>query len=466
MGGTFPRLLHTASLWTLIVFGLPGPAGAKLATHMLLTDNAVLQQGIKVPVWGTTDSADEVKVSIAGQEQSAKPEGGKWRVTLSPLKAGGPLEMTITQGGDKLIVKNLLVGEVWLCGGQSNMQWEVHESGGAKEAIASAGNDKIRLFSVQRPGKQMSHANAWHVCDPDTVAKFSAVGYYFGRDLQKNLAVPIGLISSNLGGTTAERWMTAETLASNPDLKDMTAPQGKHDLYDQMIKPLAPFAIRGAIWYQGESNTDRAYHYRKVLPAMIGDWRKTFEVGDFPFLIVQLTSFQGLWPKRTEDWAELRESQLRTAQEVPNVAIAVTTDLGDKTDIHPQKKAEIGARLALIARAKAYGEKIEHSGPLYDGMENGGQRVTLRFSHVDGGLVADGPKLEGFTIAGEDKKFVPAAAEIVDNTVVVSSPEVDKPAAVRYDWQNLTKGNLRNKENLPASPFRTDDWPTGTQNVK
>jgi len=464
MGGQFARRFSQASRWALVFFAMHGTAvHAAVKPHEFLTDNAVLQQGVPLPITGTTNSTDPVQVSIAGQQQSATPEGGKWQLTLAPLKTGAPLEMTISQGETKLTLKNILVGEVWLCGGQSNMQWTVQQSQGAKEAIASAGNDKIRLLTVDRNEKRVP--SAWQLCGPETVAPFSAVGYYFGRELQKNLAVPVGLISSNVGGTTAERWMSPEALSA-PEFRDMHAPQGKSDLYLRMIRPLAPCAVAGAIWYQGESNTDRAYHYRKLLPAMIADWRKTLG-SEFPFLIVQLAPFQGLWPTKTQsDWAELRESQLLTARNVPQTAMVVITDLGDEKDVHPVKKAEVGTRLALAARGMAYGEKIEYSGPMFDSMEVDGARAKIHFTHVGGGLEADGPMLTGFAIAGDDRKFVDAEAEIVGDTVVVSSAQVKQPAAVRYGWQNVPHCNLRNSENLPASPFRTDDWPVRTQEIK
>lgn len=455
-------------LWMLLVMALPGGAVAKIEPNMLFTDGAVLQQDMPLPIWGTTDSDEPVNVSLPGQKQSATPKDGKWLVTFEPLKQGAPFEIKISQGNDTVIVKNLLAGEVWLCGGQSNMQWTVAQSSNAKETIASAGNDKIRLFTVDRPKNvnQTPNSDRWLVCSPENVKEFTAVGYAFGRELQHNLAVPVGLLSSNVGGTTAERWISKETLERNPDLKGMTAPQGKSDLYDAMIKPLAPFAIRGAIWYQGESNSDRPFHYRKVLSAMIQDWRSTFG-GDFPFLIVQLAPFEGMRVKQTtSDWAILRESQNVTAKNLPKTATVVITDLGDAKDIHPVKKSEVGRRLALAARALQYGEKIEYSGPVFERMQVEDGKAFLRFTHRGDGLASDAPLLTGFTIAGEDRKFAPAEARIEGKQVVVSSTWVDRPVAVRYGWSNMAEGNLKNKENLPASPFRTDDWPVEEQDKR
>jgi len=456
-------ILAVGLSWTLA-------ASAAVKPHALFSDNAVLQQGEKVPVWGTTDKEGKITVSIEGQELSAEPKNGKWSVELAPLKAGGPTQMKITQGDEKLEIKNLLIGEVWICGGQSNMQWAVNQSAGAKEAVAEAGNDKIRLITVPRRGAKEPESDLqakWETCSPQSVAEFSAVGYYFGRDLQKSLSVPVGLINSNIGGTTAERWMSKESIDSNPDLKGMSTPQGANDLYNAMIAPLAPFAMKGAIWYQGESNADRAWQYRKLLPAMIKNWRETLKQDDLTFLIVQLAPFMNIDNKPQDTpWAQLRDAQLYTSQTVPHTGMAVITDVGDEKDIHPQKKQPVGARLALAARALAYGEKIEYSGPAFDKMTVSGEKAMLQFKHVGGGLVAKGGELTGFTIAGEDKEFQNATAKIEGDTVVVSSEKVTKPAAVRFGWANFPVVNLWNKEDLPASPFRTDDWQVSTFDKK
>ena len=454
------------------VLGLLAVASARAAVqpHALFSNNSVLQQKVKVPVWGTTDQPEKVSVSIAGQEVSAMPKDGTWRVDLAPLTAGGPHVMTISQGATRLELKNVMVGEVWICGGQSNMQWALKQSTGGSEAIATAGNEKIRLFTVPRRGADKPEANVvgnWSVAAPDTVGDFSGVGYFFGRDLQKHLAVPVGLIASNVGGTAAEQWMSKESIESNPDLKDMSKPQGATTLYNAMIAPLAPYAIAGAIWYQGESNAGRAYQYRKLLPAMIKNWRDTFGQGDFPFLIVQIAPYEAIVPKPSESvWAEIRDAQLFVSQTVPKTALAVITDVGDEKDIHPQRKEPVGARLALAARAVAYGEKIEYSGPLYDNMTVDGGKAVVHFKHLGSGLVAKNGPLTGFTIAGEDQKFQPANATIEGDTVVVSSDVVAKPVAVRYGWAAYPVVNLWNKEDLPASPFRTDSFPTITQDKK
>jgi sialate O-acetylesterase len=306
------------------------------------------------------------------------------------------------------------------------------------------------------------------VAGPQTTGNFSAVGYFFGRDLQKRLGVPVGLISSNVGGTAAEEWTTTKTLASNPELKGtFTPPQGAGQLYNGMIAPLAPYAIQGAIWYQGESNAGRAFHYRKLLPAMIQDWRSAFGVVDFPFLIVQIAPYDKEQSKSPDSqFAEIRDAQLHVSQNVPKTALVVTIDVGDEQDIHPRKKQPVGERLALAARGVAYGENIEFSGPIYDGMSVADDKIRLRFKHLGSGLLPkDGP-LVGFTIAGADQKFHPASAEIQGDTVVVRGDLVPKPVAVRYAWLPNPEGNLWNRDGLPASPFRTDSFPITTQDQK
>ena len=307
----------------------------------------------------------------------------------------------------------------------------------------------------------------WSVCSPQSVEGFSAVGYYFGRDLEKARHVPIGLINSNIGGTTAERWMSTESIAAEPVLKEMKPTQGATDLWNAMIAPLTKFPIRGAIWYQGESNADRSWQYRTLFPAMIKCWRDAWGEGNFPFLVVQLAPFMAINKEPMESgWAELRDAQLFTSNTVPNVGLAVITDVGDEKDIHPQRKREVGERLALAARAIAYEEKIVYSGPIYDKLTVSGNKVILNFKHVGTGLMAKEGELADFTIAGEDKKFYPATAKIGGETVVVSSDKVPAPMAVRYGWANFPLGNLWNKDGLPASPFRTDDFPVTTQNSK
>ena len=310
----------------------------------------------------------------------------------------------------------------------------------------------------------------WFICSEQTVGPFSAVGYHFGVALQKKLGVPVGLINSNVGGTPAQRWADYESLYAAPETKgyvktekagDETKPiAAGSDLYNAMIAPLAPYAIRGAIWYQGESNAGQAERYRTLFPTMIQSWRKTFGQPEMPFYFVQLAPWKAKTDKPQEsDWAELREAQLMTLSKLPNTGMAVITDIGDEKDIHPKPKQPVGERLALAALANTYKEKLEYSGPVFESLKIDGDKAILRFSHVGQGLEAKGEKLTGFTIAGEDKVWHNADAKIEGETVVVTCSEVSKPVAVRFGWANFPIVNLWNKDGLPATPFRTDNWP-------
>ena len=622
---------------------------ADVIPNPLFTDNAVLQQGIKAPIWGTADPGERVTVEFAGQTVSTTASAeGKWLVHLSPLKAGGPRILTIS-GRNKIVLTNILAGEVWLCSGQSNMERQLGLRAGQqpitdwKQEVAAANYPEIRHFGATQTkafAPAQTVKGSWTVCSPETVTNFTAIGYFFGRDLYRARQVPIGLIHSSWGGTPAEAWTSEAALSTQPDWtealaqvkllatdpvgtqreiqkqleawyqakdpgsaasppwsatdldtrlwKAMTLPTywenagypdfdgtfwfrrtvdlpedwngsdaelhlgavddndttwvngvevgatigynlprvyrvpagvlkrstnviavrvldtggngglyggddpmrlvvnagGKTNsislagewlcrqgvslanvgwpptdysqspnaptvLYNGMIAPLLPYAIRGVIWYQGESNVGRERQYRTLFPTMIADWRHAWGEGDFPFLFVQIAPYHGNSP-------EIREAQLLSWQNTTNTAMVVTIDCGDANDIHPPRKQPMSARLALAARAIAYGEKLEYSGPVFQSMKIEGSEVVLRFTHPGGGLVAkDGP-LKGFTIAGADKIFHPAQAEIRGQTIVVASDAVSRPVAVRYGWANVPEGNLFNRAGLPASPFRTD----------
>jgi sialate O-acetylesterase len=506
---------------TRVVFRIPlaallclyGSAGiAAVKPHALIGDNMVLQQGMKVSIWGTADAGEKVTVRFQEQEAATAAKDGKWLVHLENLKPGGPYEMTIA-GTNTITLKNILVGEVWICGGQSNMEWSVRMSAEPEKTAADSANPQIRLFTVaKRPasGPLYQVEGKWLECGAKTVMNFSAVGYFFGKDLQKARQVPIGLVQDCWGGTPAEAWTSRSTMEAEPSLKPLVErqdqalagypstldkyiaaltkyreeivdanarghdlpnppspptnparnPGGPTTLYNGMIAPVVPYAIRGAIWYQGESNANRAYEYRTLIAAMIKNWRGAWGEGEFPFLIVQLAPFMKIAPEPQESaWAELREAQLLTSLHLPNTGLAVITDVGDQADIHPKQKQPVGARLALAARALAYGEKIVYSGPIYHDLRIEGDRAILHFTHQGGGLAAKDRTLTGFAIAGEDRKFVNAQAEIQGDKIAVWSPKVSHPAAVRYGWANYPTGNLFNKEGLPASPFRTDDFP-------
>ena len=646
---------------------VPAPAPA-LKLPSVLGSNMVLQQGMPVPVWGWAKPGETVSVAFAGQTKTAVAAAdGRWQVKLDALKASAaPADMLIASAADKtetgtVKLTNILVGEVWIGSGQSNMQFGLGGAVNAQAEIAAADYSNIRLFSVGLVAPVTPQADCqgqWTACSPQTAGGFSAVLYFFGRKLHKDLNVPVGLIQTAWGGTPAESWTSREALAANPELqlfverldtvvnngpetmkkyeeakaawekekaaaakdstgwekaefadaawKTMDLPQnwenaglnidgtvwfrkaidipealagqdlllqlgpiddndvtyfngqkvgetagwtiprkyaipaalakagpaviavcvvdtggggGLHgqpgdlqlapaaatgkgtpialkgawkyeiaqewkpapqapmgpgnpwvptSLYDGMIAPLVPYAIRGATWYQGESNAGRAFQYRTLFPAMIADWRQRWGQGDFPFLFVQLANFTAALADPGEsDWAELREAQTMTLA-LPNTGMACIIDIGDAADIHPRNKQDVGLRLALWALANTYATKdLVCSGPLYKSMKVEGGAVRLSFTHTGSGLVAKDGDLQQFAIAGADKKFVWARARIEGNAVVVSSDQVAAPVAVRYAWANNPAGcNLYNKEGLPASPFRTDDWPGITVNNK
>jgi sialate O-acetylesterase len=625
-------------------------AQADVTLNPLFTDNAVLQQGVKVPIWGTATPGEGVTVAFAGQTVSTTADAsGKWLVRLAPLTTGEPRTLTVS-GRNQIVLTNILVGEVWICSGQSNMERQLGPRAGQqaiidwKKEAAAANYPEIRQFLVAQSKPFTPTATvsgSWVVCSPETVTNFTAVGYFFGRDLYQARHVPIGLIHSSWGGTVAEAWMSEAGLSQLPDFAESLAqmkqliadpaeaerrtkarqnvwyarvdtglrtnppwsaadldtsswktmklptywenagypnfdglfwfrrtfdlpenwdgsdgelhlgavddndttwvngvevgatmgytvpriyrvpgsglkptnnviavrvldtggngglwggpdpmmrllvntggqtngipltgewlcrqgvsltdvgwpptdytqsPNAPTVIYNGMIAPLLPYAMRGVIWYQGESNVGREQQYRTLFPAMIADWRRAWGEGDFPFLFVQIAPYRGNTPG-------LREAQFLTLQKSPNTAMAVITDEGDANDIHPPHKQPVGARLALAARALAYGEHIEYSGPLYQSMKIKGNRVILNFTHIGGGLVAKGGKLKGFVLAGADGKFVPARAEIHGRTVVVTSDQVARPVAVRYGWANVPEVNLFNQDGLPASPFQSD----------
>lgn len=488
----------------LVLLGLAGTVRADVRLHALFSDQMVLQQKKAVPVWGTADPGEQVTVEFRGRRVQAVARDGQWKVSLPKMDAGGPDILTVT-GKNKIELTNVLVGEVWVCSGQSNMEWPLRSTFEPEKAIAASGNPAIRLFTVPKLKSDQPLRDVqsrWVVCGPETAAGFSAVAYYFGRDLQRALGVPIGLIHTSWGGSPAEVWMSSDVLQGNSEYKSAILDgyarslqryqdelakyeaemaelkkQGKtsdkkppgrpfwkpSELYNGMIAPVIPYAIQGAIWYQGESNAGRAYQYRTLFADMIRNWRRDWGQGDFPFLLVQLAPFRKIKNEPGDsDWAELREAQALATKVLPKVGMAVITDVGEQDDIHPRKKEPVGARLALAARGIAYGERIVHSGPVFKKLVVRGNKGVISFDHAGSGLEARGGPLTGFAIAGADRKFVWANAEIKGDTVEVSSPEVKEPVAVRFGWADYPVVNLWNKEGLPASPFRTDDFPMVT----
>ena len=461
-------------------------AAAKPFVSPLFTAHMVLQRNQHDPVWGWTKPGAKVTVSIEGKTATATAGAdGKWLAKIGPLSAGGPYELTIS-GPETVKLADVLVGDVWICSGQSNMEFGIGNGKNAKQEIANANYPQIRLFTVVKNrstqplavfGKRKSAMPGWQPCTPKSVAfggwnGFTAVGYFFGRDLYRHLKVPIGLIHTSWGGTVAEAWTSAAALETMPDFKSAVEklqsqkPGRKADgnpnvptvLYNAMIAPLVPFAIKGVIWYQGESNVGRAKQYATLLAKMIGDWRNRFEEGNFPFLIVQLANFMNTKPEPSESgWAELREAQSLAAEAAGHSAIASAIDIGEAHDIHPKNKQEVGRRLALVARALAYGEHVEYEGPTFKSLSVQGDKATVHFDHLGGGLEAKGGPLKGFAIAGADGKFVWGDATIDGKTVVVSSPKVEHPVSVRYAWADNPVANLYNKAGLPANPFRASE---------
>ena len=443
-------------------------APAEVRLPAVIGSDMVLQQGANLPIWGWAEPGETVTVSIAGQTVTGKAGvDDRWQVTLGKLAAtpdDKPLEMIIKgDSGDEITLKNILVGEVWLCAGQSNMVMGVGAATGGQAAIASANYPGIRLFSVpivraREPSKDLDAD--WDVCSPKTLASggwggFSAAAYYFGRELHKQLKVPVGLIFSAVGGTPAEQWTSRPALEAEPTLSGLSGLGDNSRLYNGMIAPLIPFAIRGAVWYQGEANVGRAAQYQVLLPTMIRDWRSEWAEGDFPFGIVQIAPFDYGGDGSFE--AELWEAQLKTVQKIPNAGIALTMDIGELEGIHPKDKLHVGQRLALWALGKVYDRPLVYSGPIYKSMKIEGEKIRIAFDHVGGGLVSrDGKPLTEFLIAGADKRFLPATAEIDGPNVVVISDEVPQPVAVRFAFCGTAQPNLVNKEGLPAAPFRTD----------
>ncbi|HUW81342.1 MAG TPA: sialate O-acetylesterase [Phycisphaerae bacterium] len=485
-------------------------AGADVTLPRVFGSHMVLQQQMSLPVWGWADPGEAVTVTLGDHSVRGQADDqGRWKVRLPELPAGGPHEMTVS-GKNTIRLTDVLVGEVWLCSGQSNMEWPVRQADDAEKEIAAADHSRIRLFQVRNTtsGLPLADVDAeWQVCTPETIRNFSAVGYYFGRALQQQLDVPIGLINSSWGGTMIEPWTPPEGFAATPklgefvevideanrryaealvpllspfeawvrsarqagsdgkplppmpalpahSLNDRTRPTG---LYNAMIYPLMPFGLRGAIWYQGEANRGDGMLYHEKMKALIGGWRQVWGQGDFPFYYVQLAPYRsGGDPTALP---QIWEAQTATLS-VPNTGMAVTVDIGNYRNIHPTNKQEVGRRLSLWALARTYGrDRIVYSGPLYESMSTEDGRIRIRFDHVGGGLTSrDGEPLNFFEIAGQDKNFSAAEAKIDGDTVVVGSEQVTRPVAVRFGWHQRAAPNLMNKEGLPASPFRTDRW--------
>ena len=500
-------MLRICTLLGILLVGADANAELKLAR--LFSDHMVLQRDVAVPVWGTAKPAESVTVEFQGQKKTAEADAsGRWMVRLDALSANAePAVMKIRGASESAEVQDVLVGEVWLGSGQSNMAMTVDRAKNFEKEAAAAKFPRIRMFTERSNGSDKPQTEAmgnWTICSPESVGRFSATLYFFGREIHRELDVPVGLINSSVGGTPIEAWISPEAQKSNAELKPLVdklvqndevdpalaraahekalerwrglaekaraegkpAPRRPKDpvatrarqgglggLFNGKIAPLIPFAVRGVLWYQGEANSDpsKAVYYQYQLPLLIADWRARWG-SDLPFAWVQLPNFGG--PGR--DWPVVREAMLKTLK-TPKTGMAITIDIGEEKDIHPKNKQDVGKRLALWALADVYGRKdVVGSGPLPAGSEIKGREIVVSFRHA-AGLKSAGD-VEGFTIAGEDRQWKQARARIDGERVVVSSPDVEKPAAVRYGWSNFPRCTLMNGAGLPASPFRTDDW--------
>jgi len=503
--------MRKIALVMLCAWLAPSAILADVRLPRLISDHMVLQQGQPVRIWGQASPGEQVRVGLAGLERGARAnDQGYWEVFLPPLQPGGPHTLVIT-ANNTIQIRDVLIGEVWVASGQSNMEWPLERVNNAEQEIAAASFPQIRLFKVPHTTADQPRDDVesqWEICSPATVRTFSAVAYFFARHLHQHLKVPVGIIQSTWGGTPAQAWTSLRALRVDVGLhyyldrwdriledypsaylryqqrlkeweqkaQEATArgqqppnkpappmgpghPHAPATLYNGMIAPLTRYAIRGAIWYQGESNagnSEDAFLYRRLFQTMISDWRSRWNQGPFPFLFVQLANYARV--SEQSDWPLLRESQ-SMALELRNTAMAVTIDIGDPQDIHPRNKQDVGLRLALAARAIAYGEQLTYSGPIYRQVTRDGSRLRIWFDHVGKGLrTRDGHPPVGFLIAGADGVFVPARAAIDGDTVVVWSEQVSDPVAVRYAWAADPENNLQNSEGLPASPFRTDHW--------
>jgi sialate O-acetylesterase len=505
------RILTVAILFTLA--SIIGRAEVRLPD--ILGSSMVLQQKQAVPIWGSAEPGETVTVTFGKQKKTVVADaGGRWRVNLDKLEANlKPQAMSIA-GKNTIELQDILVGEVWLVAGQSNMQRLLRETENGEAVQSAANHPNIRLFNASREvafKRKQGKLGVWQPTTPETVREFSAAGYYFGVELERELKVPIGLINSSYGGSQAEAWTPVEYLNANPNLKPTVertkiweeerprvrveyeaaikkwredsekqkaagarpspspgVPDALRDyriassIYDGMIQPLMPFAIKGAIWYQGESNEARAEQYNILLPAMIHAWRERWGAGNFPFGIVQLPNYRAVKPEPEDAaWSFIREAQRRTALKTPNTGLIVTIDLGEANDIHPKNKLDVGKRMARWALKDAYGQRKLANSPMFSKAEIKNGKIILTFSDVGAGLkIKGGGKLEEFAVAGADKKWYWAEAKIVgQNKVEVASPRVSRPVAARYAFNsNPKRPNLTNESGLPAAPFRTDDW--------
>jgi sialate O-acetylesterase len=484
------------------VLFLAAPLYGSVSMSALFADHMVVQRHQPVHIWGDAAAGESLTVEFRGEQRTTTADPlGRWMVEFPPGEAGGPFVLTV-RGANALTFKDILVGDVWIASGQSNMTFELRGARNAQQEMEGANLPQMRLLMVKQrfadyPLENVAVTQPWSACTPDSAAAFSAVAFFFARDLVEREHVPIGIIESAWGWTPAEAWTSmtalsrdaslmpvfsawAVTAAAEPDTlrmqpekraeiaEKLSMPNDENlpvpwlpvfktwapgALYNGMIAPLTRFPICGVIWYQGESNADpRRYPvYARLFQTLIQDWRSAWSEGNFPFLFVQIANFH---TGPDDHWPDVRVAQL-AALALVNTAMTVTIDIGDPRNIHPADKQDVGHRLALAARAIVYGEQVEYSGPIFRSMSRAGDSLRLYFDHADTGLVAGGGTLQGFEVAGPDGKFVPAVASVEDTSVLVSSPAVQDPVQVRYGWSDNPVCNLFNKDGLPASPFRT-----------
>lgn len=471
-------------------------ARADVKLPSVLTEGMVLQRSVRVHLWGTAARDELVTADFRGEKKTATPDSlGRWDLYMSPGVAGGPFALTIS-GKNTIIFKDVLVGDIWLASGQSNMEWRTEQIQDAEAELRNADWPQIRLLQVEKrfsdfPLTDVS-TKGWQRCTRDVVAKFSAIGFLFAREIHQRTKIPIGIIESTLGGTSIESWTSITATGSEAALMPIVRARGLRmeqqvewqmqreaaaaakkrgenvpdvewrpdppmwslgELYNAMIAPLTPFPIRGVIWYQGEANTRRdgaPALYGRQLATLIKDWRRHWNISDLPFYYVQLANFRS---DDSETWPTVREAQRKTLR-LRSTGMAVTIDIGNPDDVHPLNKQDVAKRLALWARAKTYGESIEYSGPLFRQLTREGSALRVIFDHAGSGLLVKDQSLLGFEIAGNDGKYHSASAKIERNTIVIDSKEVSQPVSVRYGWANAPQCNLFNKEGLPASPFQ------------
>ena len=451
------------------------PAAADVRLPNIFTDNMLLQRDMPVRIWGWADAGEAVSVALMGTTAETKADDkGQWSLELPAMKSGENLELTV-HGNNSVTLKNLVIGDIWVCSGQSNMAMALKPCLGAAEDIQAADLPKIRHIKIKnvksgQPEADTQTATPWQVCTPASAPGFTAVGFYFAREIQQKTGVPIGIIDTNWGGTRIEPWTCSEESAP------VNTKAGSGELYNAMIHPLVKLPIKGALWYQGEANGKEGETYFDKMRALIGGWRKQWNEGDFPFYYVQLANYQApsVDPAGGNGWAKLREAQTK-ALTIANTGMAVIIDtvpLAQSGNIHPVNKFDVGLRLARWALARDYGQKdLEVSGPLFKALSIEGGKARVEFGHAGSGLMlgkkdgrgtvveSKGEKLNRIAIAGADQKWFWAEAVIDNNTLVVSSPEVKEPVAVRYGFEmNPDGANLYNKDGLPASPFRSDAW--------